>query len=201
MEIECARAELETVRSDLWERAEEEARGGVPVAAKGWMFPFRVALVGVVLLLCASLPLSLEDPMFFASSVARSSATVLEFVTPDERDLLRAMRSALSEWAERRENSGETDVSLRGESMVSVVPGGAGGAASSWREAVPVSPSSALFAVRERTEEKGKRETVPLEDVLALVQKGERALRGTAVPVVEEDKTERPVSPLREEGP
>jgi len=185
LEIECARAELETVRSGLWERAEEESLGGVRVSPREWVFPFRVALVGGMLLLCAALPLSTEDPGFSAYSVARNSVTVLEFVTPDERDLLRAMRSSLSEWAERSESSSGTDVPLRAESTVAAVPQGAERSVSA-RGTTRVSPPSTLLVVRERAEEKEKRGTVPLEDVLALVQKGERALRETAVPVVEE---------------
>jgi len=181
LEIECARAELETVRSGLWERAEEESLGRVRVSSREWVFPFRVALVGGLLLLCAALPLSTEDPGFSAYSVARNSVTVLEFVTPDERDLLRAMRSSLSEWAERSGSSSGTDVPLRAESTVAAVP-------REVERAVPArgTTPSTLLVVRERAEEKEKRGTVPLEDVLALVQKGERALRETAVPVVEE---------------
>jgi hypothetical protein len=181
LEIECARAELETVRSGLWERAEEESLGRVRVSSREWVFPFRVALVGGLLLLCAALPLSTEDPGFSAYSVARNSVTVLEFVTPDERDLLRAMRSSLSEWAERSGSSSGTDVPLRAESTVAAVPREVERAVPA-RETTP----STLLVVRERAEEKEKRGTVPLEDVLALVQKGERALRETAVPVVEE---------------
>lgn len=181
LEIECARAELETVRSGLWERAEEESLGRVRVSSREWVFPFRVALVGGLLLLCAALPLSTEDPGFSAYSVARNSVTVLEFVTPDERDLLRAMRSSLSEWAERSGSSSGTDVPLRAKSTVAAVP-------REVERAVPArgTTPSTLLVVRERAEEKEKRGTVPLEDVMALVQKGERALRETAVPVVEE---------------
>jgi hypothetical protein len=187
LEIECARAELETVRSDLWERAEEASVGRVRVSRRGWVFPFRVALAGGVLLLCAALPLSTEDSGLSAYSVAGHSATVLEFVTPDERELLRAMRSSLSEWAERSGSSNETDVPLRAETVSSVVPQEVEQLSSARRKTTPVFLPSEPLAVRERAEEKEKRGIVPLEEVMALVQKGERALRETAVPVVEED--------------
>lgn len=181
MEIECARAELETVRSDLWERAEEEASEKGHVVAREWIFPFRVALVGGVILLCAALPLSTEDPSRSPYSVATNTAPLLEFVTPDERDLLHAMRSSLSNLAERNDATGGGDVSLRMEGRGLAVPGEERRSASGGGDGV--TPKAG--PVEERA---GRKETtVSLEDVLALVQKGERALREVAVPVVGED--------------
>jgi hypothetical protein len=172
---------LRQVKVVCGKRAEEESPRESACFFAGMGVPLSGRSGGGLLLLCAALPLSTEDLGFSDVFRGENSVTVLEFVTPDERDLLRAMRSSLSEWAERSGSSSGTDVPLRAESTVAAVPREVERAVPA-RETTP----STLLVVRERAEEKEKRGTVPLEDVLALVQKGERALRKQAVPVVEE---------------
>ncbi len=175
LEIESAKADLEGVRRSIWERAEAEETGENPFFSVAGIL-FRRAGVALFILFLMAVPLGVgERPLLLAESEEKS----LFFVTRDEKELLTSLRRSLSAGALRfseadffREEAPEQlrRNDLPEQTYVS--------ASEVWREA-PLS----------RKEKNPPRETperLEIDEVLALVQVGERALRGSAIEVVVE---------------
>jgi hypothetical protein len=92
MDAECARADLEHLRKDLWiglARKNQEKSGSRAIA--GFLRVVSVACV-LVLLIATPLP-SLEGPRV----VPPESTATLEWITPDEKTLLSNLRRHLSD--------------------------------------------------------------------------------------------------------
>lgn len=183
-EMECARTDLEIARRALWEQV--TAEGAVKPKPHRGVAMLRGALVSALVILSAAHPLAFDDPSTVAS---RSSAPeIMAFVTQDEQTLLLALRARLGEGALRQteaefeqlpaaekagRRSGETVLGVGGAAPAAAKrSSGTAGARSVTRQGVGASPPETTG--------------VPLaaEDLLALVQVGERALRDAAVRVV-----------------
>ena len=166
-ELECARAELETASREIWEAVAE----GEPLPCKNRTpFPrtaFLHALpVTVIVLLLAVGPTSIESFNPARPTVAENAPSV-EWVTPDEKALLENFRKSLS---------AGTAAGVPGSKSLE-----AGYAYPVGKKARKGSPAEALEkdVAAEGASPKG---TVPIaaEDLLSLIQVGQRALRPEA---------------------
>jgi hypothetical protein len=167
-ELECARAELETASREIWEAAAE----GEPMPCKNRTpFPrtaFLHALpVTVIVLLLAVGPTSIESFNPARPTVAENAPSV-EWVTPDEKALLENFRKSLS---------AGSAAGVPGPKSIEA----AGYAYPAGKKARRGSPAEALDrdAASGGASSKG---AVPIaaEDLLSLIQVGQRALRTEA---------------------
>ncbi len=92
-EMECARAELEEARKELWQLAETQ---GQEQKNKGIVVLSRVATLTVLFLCVLSVPLSVSQSNDSQKYVAKKKFS-LEWVTSDERAVLAGLRKSLSE--------------------------------------------------------------------------------------------------------
>lgn len=171
-EMECAKADMEAARQHLWETLQGAE---APVSRwRRWDPVWRGVLGGISVVLALAHPVAYDDPVAVAR---RESPEILAFVTQDEQTLLTALRSSLGAGALRRSASG-ADVQ-----MPEVSRSEASRERKRPRPELPVRQGSS--AVAESPASQGREGAVlPTEDILALVQVGERALRDTAVRVV-----------------
>jgi hypothetical protein len=94
MDAECARADIERLRDEVWEKLEERhtARGRGRVAGT----PVKAFLGAVLLVLTAATPVALIQESLSQKRQERETVT-LEWVTPDEKTLLGNLRKHLSD--------------------------------------------------------------------------------------------------------
>ena len=92
LDMECAKAELEEARSELWARAEGSSRPLPAVRKAGRMTV--VAVLGLFLVLSVAGPLAVQS---VRETVAIASGPSLEWVSTDEKALLSALRRNLSD--------------------------------------------------------------------------------------------------------
>jgi len=176
-EAECLEAEVRRAREALWHRAEAEVGG--EVSPSPWS-RFRVFARGLALSLVAlgsvALPLSLEAdrPADFSAPLAQGD---LEWITPDEQQLLQALRRTLSEQGAGR------GAPLPPAYAVSERPPRILTQGSALAPPGRKVPSGLTGQGAPRPGKVQGVETVPLEEVLALLQVGQRALRTEERPV------------------
>ncbi|MFA7620784.1 MAG: hypothetical protein WCY56_02930 [Aminobacteriaceae bacterium] len=163
VDMECAKAELEEARSEIWARAE-----GAHTAQQGkrGARAFRVALVGTAMLFAFAAPLAMQSPVPAPAGIV-AEEDMLEWVTADEKAVLNALRRSLSEanlaWiSERRES--------KVESAAKEAPGRRVAASREEPVAGEVKTSSPP-------------EAAELDSILALVQIGQKVLRERESPV------------------
>lgn len=106
MDMECAKAELEDARRDLWARAEGSPQGSP--AAKRAGRALVASTLGLFLVMSAAGPLAAPPagPGEVRTSVFLESASSLEWVSTDEKALLTALRRSLSDANLARLSSG-----------------------------------------------------------------------------------------------
>ena len=159
LDMECAKAELEEVRADLWARA-EGAPAPLNVAGDMWRFAC-VSCLSLLLVLSVAAPLAVQS---VRSSVADVPDPVLEWVTADEKALLSAVRKNLSEanlvWISSQENKRFSPESLPVSPMS--------------RELPKVRVPEAKESMRAENSAPADRE---FDTILTLVQIGQKALR------------------------
>lgn len=167
MDMECAKAELDEARQDLWTLA--EGTDGHPSLQRA-VKVLGVACTALLLLLVAAIPLA-SPPMAQNSVVVVESVPSLEWVSADEKTVLLSLRKSLSEanFGVSPEESGE---------MVTA--------------GHPIVPSRDRRAV-ERTQpsggslERNREDTSPgrhdVDSILFLVQVGRKALEGEESPI------------------
>jgi len=171
-ELECARAELDSASREIWEIAEgstTENRNGWNPLPRASLAP--VFAVTLFILLLAGAPTSTES--FNPSRpVASEPGPLVEWVTADEKALLDNLRKSLAGGAAAA--SASSSASSARSVNKGGIPSQARPAAPPKQEAAPVPP---------RVEA-----PVQPEDLLSLIQVGQRALR----PDGEGLKIERP---------
>jgi hypothetical protein len=155
-EVECARAELDSARESIWELAAGEKKQ-FPVG-QAFALSFRSLAVALLVVMVAALPISTGG--YAPVGVEQARSLRLEWVTSDEQSVLSSLRKSLSEMNLAREDS----------------PG----------EGFP--PSRPLvFTQPVETESSHKtagNEVSPaLEEVLTLLEIGQRVLRGSGIVV------------------
>ena len=89
MDIECARVDFDSARDEIWNVAHKQYN---PASGKtNFMKFFRAVFVAAVILLSAAAPLSFMENAFSAAET-----NSFEWVTPDEKALLKSLRERLS---------------------------------------------------------------------------------------------------------
>jgi hypothetical protein len=179
MEIECMEAETRGFREDLWRTAEAEADGR-PARPRAYSACFlaRVAVISLVFVMAAGLPLSIDQDRPFQGFDTESVA----LLTSTESEILSALRQSLSS-----ANEGRVILSIelpaeRSEPLA--VPGTAmadDGLTEEAPETRPILRDPASLRPRVEiiaAEVPEERDDEPsIEGILSLVQIGERALR------------------------
>ncbi|MDR2179324.1 MAG: hypothetical protein LBP21_03355 [Synergistaceae bacterium] len=92
MDVECARADIERLRDDVWEKLEK--RHSARKRGQWVEMPLKAILGAMVFVLTAATPVA-----FFQGDLPRErgEVTTLEWVTPDEKTLLVHLRKHLSD--------------------------------------------------------------------------------------------------------
>ena len=160
LDMECAKAELEEARSELWVRAERDG-DTAPSAGKA-VRVVCVSCLSILLLLSVAAPVAMQ-PEFLSEA---ASEPALEWVTSDEKALLAVLRKNLSE-ANLAYLSEETS------SVSSFQPEEGAG-----KELVRGADKKNIPAAKEWTSRDGD-----TDSILALVQIGQNALRGSESPI------------------
>lgn len=167
MEAECLEAEARGLREDMWKAADASVRGEAPVSTMSRIaLALRVAAVTFVMIAAFDLPLSTDQdrPFEMHGEVA--------LLTSSEADILNALRSSLSSG-----NRGDRVVVLQ-------VPAQEERPTPRIRQTRPAAASERIAAPEKKAVEAPEKEIkaaqeereISVEDVLALVQVGERAL-------------------------
>jgi hypothetical protein len=180
MEIECLEAETKGFRDELWKVAEEESMGETGRAYSSFVRALKVVSLSLAIVLAAVIPLSIDSERQSAGFVMPSESLAL--LSSSENDIINALRESLS-----RANRGRIvlTVEIPEETRVSITESGA--ASASERVLPPKARIAAVSAVEVRTDEKSKavekyakpaEERSPsFEEVISLIQVGQRALR------------------------
>ncbi|MEA4879918.1 MAG: hypothetical protein VB045_00395 [Synergistaceae bacterium] len=160
LDMECAKAELEEARSELWVRAERDGETA-PSSGKA-VRVLCISTLSLVLLLSVAAPVAMQ-PAFLSQTVAEPA---LEWVTSDEKALLAALRKNLSE-------ANLAFLSEGASSLSSLQPGEGAG-----KDGVRGAGKKSVPAAKERTSRDGD-----MDSILALVQIGQNALRESESPI------------------
>jgi hypothetical protein len=180
-DMECANAELSRAREQLWHDLSAnlcEDRRGIGKYLPSWT---RTSLVAAVVILASAVPLAVNEVVVSRETARSNSELVLEWVGRDEQKLLAALRESLSENSFREvQNVPEKAEFDNAPSEALVV---------SRKRSETSAPSEVAQEVEEGSgvsAESGEKEAeVSLEEVIALVQIGERSLRdqGSAIEI------------------
>ncbi len=190
MEMECAKAEMDLAREELWAAAQEDGnRKRIHVLA---FRSTRAAFVAALLLLITAAPIANSVTIIQEQGkIAIRTAPVLEWVTTDERTLLSALRKSLSEAnaGSSREmfapSDARGDMVGNAETRVSAVD----------RKDRDVSGKLTERAGRESLSAKSQ-PVVTGEMIYSLVQLGQKALRNSE-PAIRIDRSETPAGSSR----
>ena len=190
MEMECAKAEMDLAREELWAAAQEDGNGKRMYALA--FRSTRAAFVAALLLLITAAPIA-NSVMIVQEQgkIAIRTAPVLEWVTTDERTLLSALRKSLSEAnaGSSREvfapSDARDDEGGNAETRISAVD----------RKERDVSGKLTERAGRESISAKSQ-PVVTGEMIYSLVQLGQKALRNSE-PAIRIDRSETPVGSSR----
>jgi hypothetical protein len=170
MDAECARADIELLRDDVWKKLEKR------YAAKTrnwgvWLWlrlrpPAKAAFWAIIVVLAAATPVALFE------NAARNPLS-LEWVTPDEKALLISLRKGLSD-----DNSFASGLPAEKRAEEPEEKTGPAKAATPARKPAEKPP----VAQRPPSLEKDASETggIPYDRILSLVQTGERAMKPRA---------------------
>jgi len=184
MEVECMEAEAKGFREELWSIACDEAEGRVRRPIRARIFTaLRVSALASVLVLSAGLPLATEqDAPRTGFGFTGNSVAVL---TSTEGDILDALRESLS-----NRNAARVVLTISREEDDSLPAQPAGAAAAAVRPARPSvaapakadSPASEQITTKnsESRQEPAGRASArepSVEEVISLIQVGQRALR------------------------
>lgn len=190
MEMECAKAEMDLAREELWAAAQEDGNGKRLHALA--FRSTRAAFVAALLLLITAAPIANSVTIAREQGkIAIRTAPVLEWVTTDERTLLSALRKSLSEAnaGSSREVFAQSDARNEGggnaETRVSAVD----------RKERDVSGKLTERAGRESLSAKSQ-PVVTGEMIYSLVQLGQKALRNSE-PAIRIDRSETPAGSSR----
>lgn len=192
MEMECAKAEMDIAREELWAAAQEEG-DGKRIHALAFRST-RAAFVAAILLLITAAPIA-NSVMIVREqgAIAIRTAPVLEWVTTDEQTLLSALRKSLSE-----ANAGSSHADFGRPDVFEGVVGNA-------ETRVPAADRKERDVTGKQTERSATgRESVSAkaqpvvtgEMIYTLVQLGQKALRDSE-PAIRIDRSETPAGSSR----
>jgi len=186
LDMECAKAELDEARTELWARSESASSGET---VRRTALVLKISCLSMVFILALAAPLAIQG----VSPVRRSEEFALEWVTSDEKAVLSALRKSLSEanraWLADTRTGREVAERPETNDVASLVPEGHAEKVS--REARPeysgtggtrtrvVSPGKDR-SPRQKEEVSAGRE---LDEIITLVQIGQKALRERESPI------------------
>lgn len=178
MEIECMEAETRGLRDDIWTAAEKE------VALEESTKPrrasiVRLILVAAVLLLALELPLSVGqdrpyDP-FEIGSVEMLTSTEAEILTELRRTLVSGNTGRIFVTVEPPQTADAASKSVASTRKTASAP-----APVQKEKTRSASKIKTVEAKEQKTSEKNE---ISMEEVITLIQIGERAIRGHSVPI------------------
>lgn len=166
-EADCLSAELKQVREELWEEAEAE-NVKVPLSVRAGNMVFSGAksfAVAIIIICLTTLPIAVESgiPSMSASLPSVSAGRSEEFaiVTSEEKELLTMLRRSLN----------DSNVAVRAAEIRSPDSKRA-------FSSVPVQKRANAPAASAQARPKAENNKIKPEDLLTLVQIGEKSLRG-----------------------
>ncbi|WP_281681255.1 hypothetical protein [Synergistes jonesii] len=166
-EADCLSAELKQVREELWEEAEAE-NVKIPLSVRAGNMVFSGAksfAVAIIIICLTTLPIAVESgiPSMSASLPSVSAGRSEEFaiVTSEEKELLTMLRRSLN----------DSNVAVRAAEIRSPDSKRA-------FSSVPVQKRANAPAAPAQARPKAENNKIKPEDLLTLVQIGEKSLRG-----------------------
>ncbi|SMG29782.1 hypothetical protein [Dethiosulfovibrio salsuginis] len=178
-DMECAAAELESARKELWSVVDGTRS---QIKAKRRSRTLGASLTATVFVLLFAIPVAMPEPMrqLTQTMAWEDEKALLELVTRDERDLLLSLRKSLSgaNRFEIAEGTGET-------------PSPEPLAVASVSRTRSVGPKPARSGQdKDKEVENAARQPIPLDEMVELLEIGQRALRrGEGFIVLEERET------------
>lgn len=174
MDAECARADIEHLRDEVWNRLERQHTAKKKFFLR-WV-PVRAAFWAAVVVLAAASPLALRQEGTMSEALAQQEPSiVLEWVTPDEKMLLSNLRKRLSDGnslasvrMEENEVSGRETQNRSVSALKSITPP----AVRMAEKTRSVSENDTVLHI-----ERKEGASVPYDRIISLVQAGERALK------------------------
>jgi hypothetical protein len=157
LDAECARADMDRLRNEIWSKLER--RYGEKKTARRVAMSARVVLGAGIAVLAAATPVALVQEIAAQEEQRQQDSVILEWVTPDERLLLTNLRKHLSE--------NDVLVSIPEPAKVPV---------KSLPE-IPAVRAVNLPAERIEPEEQKKEKDISYEQIISLVQVGEKAMK------------------------
>jgi len=157
-EVECARAELESAGEEIWRRAsgsDDPHRVGQFVGLS-----LRSLAVALMVIMAAAIPISTGG--YAPGGVADTRQLRLEWVTTDEQSVLSALRNSLSEMNLAREN-------LYQDFPAEETPPS------------PIQKSQPATDAPSVAMEESRAPAEALDEILSLIEIGQRALRGEGI--------------------
>lgn len=179
-EMECLEAEVRMAQKELWKLASGEEEGSHPF--RRWPLAAQGAVLALAILLGVALPVSVDSnhPDLSAST---SSLQVLEWVTPQEAKVLDSLRNVPTNSS--RENQGRAVASvprpvipaseIRPAEAHVLTP-----STSKPRSAAFPQVSSASLQKEHQEKSPGSNPSASLEDVISLIQVGQKALHSSS---------------------
>ncbi|MFP4481741.1 MAG: hypothetical protein ACLFN0_02980 [Thermovirgaceae bacterium] len=177
-DVECARAELDAARDELWTAVAEGGRTERAGKLKrAFPLSLRSVFLAVTVIMAAAIPLSTGT--VFVPLEQPENKVSLEWVTPDEKSLLTALRKNLSDM-----NSARNEVR---DSSPPLVDGGTD------RQVARTTTASGAINQGEKKPEKQERQPsekaeVTFDEILSLYEIGHRALRTDSVLIEETNR-------------
>jgi len=183
-DVECARAELETAKDELWSLV-SEARTAQKSRYAGGMLPLslRSVLLAAVVVMAAAVPLSTGTVPVAMKQVENKIS--LEWVTPDEKRFLTSLRQNLSDMnsvrnileevtkPEMTKTTGEAERQVAKTSSTSAAVHAGAVGQKTGRQNLPGQSSGT------------KEEDMTIDEILLLYEVGQRALRSEPITIEE----------------
>ena len=167
MDVECARADMERLRDEVWTKLER--RHAAKTRVRWSLFSVKLAFWALTAVLFAATPIALPRERAARETEERREAVTLEWVTPDEKMLLSNLRKHLSD------SNALASVAPPLQPMEELVP--------PLRQAVKSPAKRPEARVRLNPvlpvldTGGGEKESIPYDRIVSLVQAGERALK------------------------
>ncbi len=164
-ELECARAELDSAGREIWEEASEAAVSRKPRRFRDFVgVPLQSVIVALLILFVAVGPTSMESFSASRSLSLSQPKPMVEWVTADEKVLLESLRKSLSQSHVQNETVGIAAGTGSGKASVK-----------NRNQAIKGFVEKPVAGLPETSIQRGL--SLPAEDLLSLIQVGQRALR------------------------
>ena len=173
IEADCLSAELKEIREDLWRKLENSSAAREPMFSRNSVFMSIKSLsIAIFIVMLSTVPLAVEADLpanlMAASKFKDPSAESLNWVTDEEMDMVRSLRTDLSK-ANVMFGSMVKEEAPKRQASLSIAK----------KEKNAETQSAARFENKQQKSEA----VLGAEDLLALIQIGEKALRNTS-PVI-----------------